>query len=137
MAKIYKTSDRIKVKVDTITVEIAPLSTQSKKQLQSHMLKASQGNMDAAMEAVFLAVKFAVKSATGIEDADGKQYELEFDGNDLSDDCVNDLLNMEESDKLSAVCMSFLSKVPTVVVDANGKPIDGVKILPRGKSSGK
>jgi hypothetical protein len=135
MATIHRTTDRIKVKVQDITVSISPLTKLQKQTISMLFLKASKGDMEAAMASTFACVKASVKDVQGIKDFDGNEYRLEFENGELTDECVNDLLNMEESEMLQLVCTQFLTKIPKEIVSPlDGKPIEGIKILPRGKS---
>ncbi len=129
MARIFRTSDRIPVKIDTITVTIAPLSFDQKTELQTIMMQASADPMY-AVKGARLAIKYAVKDITGVETLDGTKYAPEFDGTgNLSDAGVDDLLNMEETAKLIAVCSQLISGIPRAVIDpANGKPMKGVSV---------
>lgn len=134
MARIYRTSDRIKVKIDDTVVTIRPLTYHQKAEIQSHFLGFTQGDVTKATEAMVSAIKYAVTGIEGIEDCDGRPYELEFDCDALSEDCVSDLLNIEISDKLQQVCSSLLHGIPKGFVDNSGKPIEGVEIVKKVKS---
>lgn len=127
MAKILRTSDRIHVQIDDVRVSISPLSFHQKAEVQS-MLSLQSGYLKAA----FAAIKYSVKAVSGIEVGDGEKYELEFEegGKALSDQCVDDLLNMESSAKLLTVCASMMAGIPSAgFADAEGKPLEGVSIV--------
>ena len=130
--KIYKCSDRIEVKVDSISLFISPLSYQQKMSLQELMIKASKGDMFSAMQAVVAALKMSVKDIKGVLDAEGSEYKLEMNGDELSEASVNDLLNMPISNKISTICTSLLAGVPDKILDANGEPLAGVSIISKG-----
>lgn len=133
--KIYKTTDKISVKIEDVEFKISPLSYQQKVNVQSELIKAQGGNPMAIMTAARLAIKYSVKAVSGIQDVDGNQYQLEFDGTELSEACVDDLLNLDPEQRLQLVCMSLLQGKPTQPVDADGKPIKGIKI--EGNDKGK
>lgn len=127
--RIYKTTDRIPVKIDKLEFKISPLTFQQKANIQSELLKAQGNNPMAIMAAARLAIKYGVKDISGVVDADDQPYALEFDDNgELSEVCVDDLLNLDPSQRLHLVCMSLLQGKPTVPVDADGKPLEGIKI---------
>lgn len=132
--KVYKTTDKIKVVVDDLTVEISPLSFEVKSDIQASIL--SGGEMG-VVNAAKMAIKHSVKTIDGLENPDGSKYELEFDGNCLADSCVDDILNIDEDDKLSLVCTSLLNGIPQKFVDPQTKkPIKGIHIE-RPEVSGK
>lgn len=132
MSKIYRVTDRVKVKIDDITISVSPLSKEQKRQLMSLMMKAQTGDLSSAQQSLEEAIKFSVKSISGVTDGNDEPYALEFQDGALSEACVNDLLNMEIGSKIQAVCIALLNNVPKTFVDQNGKAIEGVKIIPKG-----
>lgn len=131
--RIYKTNQKIEVKVDDLSIFVSPLSVHQKMELQGLMMKAANNDMNAAMEAVVKALKMAVKDIKGVltsdEEGNDVDYELGFDGEELSDECVNDLLNMPCSNKISQICTSLLAGIPDKILGPDGKPLDGVSIV--------
>ncbi len=137
--KIYKLSDRIKIKINEVTVSISPLSFQQKSEIQGHMLEAAKGDLARGMEGARLAIKYAIKDIEGFEDSEGEKYKLEMENNILSDEDSENLLNTEMSNEIASVCLAFLSSVPSEIIDANtGEPMEGVEvILPKSKAQKK
>lgn len=126
--KIYKVTDKIPVKIDTLEFKISPLQHIQKTNIQREILKAEQGDPFALMDAAKLAIKYAVKEVKGITDQDDNEYVLEFENGELTENCVDDLLNADQEQKLSLVCMGLVKGIPTAPVDQNGKPIKGIKV---------
>lgn len=108
--------------------------------LQSDMVKAANGDLNAAMDAVSNSIKYSLKEIHGVtvEDEEGNEtpYKLSFEDNgDLTDECIDDLLNMEESNKINAICSSLIGGVPTgTIKDNNGNPMEGVSIIAKKKT---
>lgn len=128
--KVYKISDRVKVKIDDITIKIAPLSYETKCDIQAQLIN---GDTLGIVKAAKMAIQCAVKEVEGIENADGSVYVLEFEGSNLTDDCVDDLLNIDQDNKLSFVCTKLLEGIPSSFVDPKtGKKIEGIKIERQG-----
>lgn len=123
MAKLYRRTARIKIKIEDITVTISPLTQDEKAEIQTEMLGYAKGNIKAGARGVFLCLKYAVKDVSGIEDSDGNPYALKFEDKTLSDESVNDLLNMELTEKLTQVCSSLTNGIPK---DFN---IEGVEVV--------
>lgn len=131
MTRIFKRSDRITVKVDSITVKLAPLTLDQKTEIQQAMLVGrTKGDIREASKGIALALKYAVKGIEGLEDADGNSYKLGVgpDGN-LNDECIDDLLNLELTPKLAMVCASMVNGVPKKFSDEKGNPLDGVELV--------
>jgi hypothetical protein len=128
MSRIYRTTDRIAIKIHDITVKISPLSLQQKNQILSLMLEGQKDNdMVKLSQATMLAIRFCLKSVEGIQDAEGNAYQLEFDENGmLSEQCTDDMLNMEQSTALTQVCAAIINGVPSEFVDQKGQPLEGV-----------
>lgn len=135
MSKIYRTTDRVKVQIDDIVISISPLSKEQKRQLMSLMMKAQTGDLTSAQTSLEEAIKFSVKGISGVLDGNDEPYSLNFENNVLTEECVNDLLNMEVGAKIQAVCIALLNNVPKVFVDQSGKPIEGIKIIQKESAS--
>ena len=78
---------------------------------------------------------------SGIFDQDNEEWELEFDEDGLvTEDCIDDLLSLEISDKLSSTVTQFLNGYPKdgeVKDPLTGKTLDGVTIIQTPKSEDK
>ena len=125
MSKIYRTSDKLPVKIQDITFKISPLTFQHRSEIQSHLSKA-QDDFNEASIGSFKAIKYAVKEIDGVENYDGSDYKLEFEDNVLTDDCVNDLLNLEVFLDLAN---SLIHGVPEHILGPDGKPVKGISLL--------
>lgn len=123
MSIIYKTTDRIPVKISDITVFISPLTYAQKEEIQNAFMQ------NKVFEASRLAIKYAVKKLDGVSLSDGSSYTLELENGALTDGCVDDLLNMSQSQKLAMVCSTLVGSIPTQILDDRGNPVEGVEIL--------
>ncbi len=134
MTKLYRSSDRISIKVDDITIKISPLSFHQKAEMQSLLIT---GNPMDIVKAAHYAVRCAVKEISGVKLHDGSQYELEFDGDILSEECVSDLFNIPQKDKIGLICTELLNGIPNGFLDPQtGEKLEGVSII-RSKSPAK
>lgn len=126
MARIYKTTDRIDVKIDDISIKISPLNFEQKCEIQTQLLSGQPMDI---VRAARTAIKFCVKEVSGIEDADGNPHKLEFNNGELTDSSIDDLLNLEQQEKIRLLCTTMLHGVPKQLLDPQtGKPMAGVKI---------
>lgn len=126
MVKIYRTTDRIPVKIGSITVDVSPLSFEQKADIQAMLM---DNNPISIVKAAKQAVKYAVKGISGVKLSDGTNYELDFEGEVLSESCVDDLLNIDQDQKISLVCTTLLNGIPKEFVDPQtGKKIEGISI---------
>lgn len=139
MARIYRLTDRIEVKVKDINFKLSPLSISQKSELHAHITKGSaNGDTGEILKASMKAIKFTVKDLTGVDDIDDKPYELSFDGDGcLSDECVEDLMNMEYNQNIIAMCVAMAQGTPEEFTGADGKPLEGVKRIHKAKAKGK
>ncbi|MCK5616157.1 hypothetical protein KAR91_80580 [Candidatus Pacearchaeota archaeon] len=133
MGIVYRTSDRIKLKVSELVVTIGPLTKYQKEKIQS--LSLNDKLMDAAGEAI----KCGIKNIEGLVLADGSDYVLSFDDNkELTDDCVDDIMNVGESGLISNICASLISGIPDEFVNPyTGKKLEGVEFIKVGGKSEK
>lgn len=91
------------------------------------------------MQAAGEAIKCGIKNIAGLKLADGSDYELNFDdNNELTDESVDDLLNLEESGKLTNICAALVNGIPKEFVNAyTGKKLEGVEFIKTGGTKGK
>ena len=136
MSIIYTTKDRIPVNIGDITFQISPLSYQQKTTLQALMNKAiSEKDMTFAQDAAFQSVKLAVKSVKGLELPNGDSFSVELENGVLTDESVDNLLNIEQSNALAAVCSSLINGIANNIIDPyTGKTMEGISF---GEGTGK
>ena len=132
--KIYRTTDRIPVKIGELIFKVAPLSSHQKIEILSCQVSEAGTSYQNVAKATFLAVKYGVKEVEGLEYATCEdKYELKFDDPTkaaLTDDCVNELLSMEYREELVMACFAFMNKIPKEIVNpTTGKPLKGVQVL--------
>lgn len=129
MSKIYRKTDRLKLKIDNIEVTISPLSLHEKTEIQQMMIEAkARGNIGSLTGSIVKAMKYSIKGISGLIDSDGNKYQLDFDENkNVSDESIDDLMNIELGEKLQMVCSSLLGGIPKSFVDDKGQPLAGVE----------
>lgn len=92
--KISKLTDRFNIKLEGVTVIVAPLSGSQKIEMTSFYKQGENGRIliDKPAQELYL-VKHSVKEIEGIRDLDGNAYQLEFDRNGfLTNDCAEEVL---------------------------------------------
>lgn len=135
--KIMRTTDRIHVKVDEITLIVSALSYQQKVEVQSCGINIGKDNNPLDVNKMMrLVIKYSVKGINGIETIDGSNYELEFKDEaktELSDNCVEELLSIQlTSQKMIIALMGLIGGIPkdnTIVDPETGEKLKGVEIL--------
>ncbi len=135
-SKIYRTSDIIPMKVDGLRIGISPLTFDQKMEIQAEILK---GDAQGPMRAAALSVMYSVKQLSGMKMLDGSDYELEFDEDGhLTKECWDDLCNLQEQAKLTALCLNLVNGMPKEFIDHNtGEPLEGVSIIRQKEKTGK
>jgi hypothetical protein len=128
MAKILRLKDRLKVKIGDVVFTIAPLSYLQKQELANcTSIKGGQERLDLARsQALYL--KYSVKDIEGVESYNGEKYELEFEGDHLTDECVSDLFHLEEREKLSIASWQLLNGIKELRDPVTGEELEGVSI---------
>jgi hypothetical protein len=133
MARIYKTTDRIKVKIDDIIVTLAPLTFRQKQEGQSMIISGQKNGEDHAItKAVIQLIKWSLKGIAGLVDGDGNAYQLKMHNDEVSDESIDDLLNIEMYPKLMTVCTAMSVAVPSQFIGPDGKPLEGVELVTSG-----
>ena len=129
MTIIYRVTDRIKVKVGDMEFKLSPLSLSQKNELQTIAFKGQQtGNQADILEAASKAIKYCVKEVSGIYDTGGNEYKMDFDDSGcLSDECVDDLLNLECGLAVMNMCAAMSRSTPEEFTNPDGTKMEGVK----------
>jgi hypothetical protein len=134
MAKIFRKTDKIKVRVgnesDNLVLVLSPLDYQQKNEIQSMLLEAQNKNEPTRyVDGIRLAIKYSVKGVENCVDGDGNKYVPAFENGLLTDECVDDLMNMDLSDKVMMVCANLARGVPSKFLDQQNKELPDVEIL--------
>jgi hypothetical protein len=134
MVKIYRPSDRIVVKIGDVTFKLAPLTLHQKTEVQAAMIEGKgKLNIRDLTRGIALALKYSLKSVQGIVDSDGNQYQLSQENGILTDECIDDLMNMEISNQLAMIASNMATGVPKVFTDDKGQPLKGVELIEEKK----
>ena len=133
MAIVYRTTDRLKLKVKDLVFTLSPLNRYQKARIQDMIVD------DKMTEAACESIRCSIKSISGVQTLDGSEYGLEFNENgELIDSCVDDLFNLDVSPELSQICVSLLNGIPKVFTHPlTGKKLKDVEYVKSGKSSEK
>lgn len=115
MARIYRLTDRLTYKVGELEIKVSPLSVEDKIAITEFMYKGQSGNLSSMMNGSIHALKCSIKEITGLTDVDGNEYKLEFENGKLTQSCAEDLLNIEQSSSLIALCSSFIGGIPSTL----------------------
>lgn len=128
MSIVYRKSDRITLKVHDLTVKVAPLTFAEKAEING--LIGSAADPNGAMKGSLLAVKCAVKDIKGLTLPDGSPYKLEFENDKLTDECVDDLTNIQGGSELFIACLNLISGVPQDFINpVTGQKLEGIEVV--------
>lgn len=128
MAKILRMKDRIRVKIGDIEFLMAPLSYLHKQEIANCTRNSGGKEIYDFLKAQALHIKYGLKGVKGLKTYDDKDYELQFDGDCLSDECLNEILAIECNDKLSAAAWSILNGYDQEAISNNEKALEGIDI---------
>lgn len=136
MSIVYRVSDRIEIKVHDVTFKVSPLTRKQKIDVIQCTFNKESDSYTNLEEMIFRLVRYTVKEVTGgLEDVDGKKYELEMDGDVLSEDCVNDLLNLQIGKEIRLIGQQLAKGIPDMFTDPEtGEKLDGVEIINKSKT---
>lgn len=129
MARIYKCTDKIPLKIHDLKVKISPLTFDQKNTCQGMIMSGNQ------MSAAFHALQCSLKELDGIENGDGSKYELEFEDGIVAKACMDDLLNLSESQDMQLVAISLINGIPKEFNNpVTGGKLEGVEFIKEKKS---
>jgi len=109
--KVYRTSDRIPIKMAGLTFWISPLTYAQKAEILAQVSMSGGEEKQNFGRMVFLSVKYAIKKVEGLEDSDGNPYEVQFEGDSITDESVNDLLQLDCQPKLTQTCANLINGI--------------------------
>lgn len=134
MAKIYRTTDRIPVKIGDLVFKLSPLTYDQKIKVADAFSVVNGEATQKAGTATALIMKYSIKEVEGLEYATGDEpYKLKFekDGESLTSECLNELFSLECKADLSMACFALLNGITDKVVNSEtGEPLEGIEILP-------
>lgn len=102
---VYRASDRIPVKIGPLKFELSPLTSDQKAQVLSIDITEGGVTKQDQVKQAKLAIKYCVKSVSGIELADGKPFKIKL-GEDgcITDDDLEVLLSIDYAPQLVKIC---------------------------------
>lgn len=127
--KIPRLGSKFKVTIQDAIFTVEPLSYEKKAEMGNFTrILAGKEIVDTRKVAHFM-IKHSVKAIEGVYDLDNEKYELEFDGDCLSDNCASEIGLMLISAELQLACMSVASgNYENVINPVNGEVLEGIKI---------
>lgn len=129
---VFKKTDRIWIDVGEAKFAFSPIDVQEKQKLYSKG-SSIQENQEQALQFAKEIVRLTLKDCEGLVNSDGSPYQLSFDSSGyLSNDNIEELLNTDIAGLLITMSSSFLAGMPSgeyVINPADGKPIEGVKVV--------
>lgn len=128
--KILRLEDRFKISMNGVTFTVAPLSGRQKLEMTSMIRQHPDGKLylDKPSQELYL-VKHSVKSVEGLKDFDDQNYELEFNGNELSDDCAEELLSFLANTWFTvANTQAIRGEFGPVINPIDGKALEGIEV---------
>lgn len=134
MSRILRMNDRIEITVGDIKFKLAPLSYGHKQELLGSTRNSGGKEIFDLAKAQFLYLKYGLKEIHGIKDYNDEDYKLSFQGDYLTDDCVSEIMNIEQTPDLLNACWQVLNGIKELE-DENGESLEGVniKVVPSGK----
>jgi len=138
MIKILRLSDRIKLKMGKVTFFLAPLNNDKKREISScTTMQAGEAVFDHGM-AQHLYLKYSLKEVKGVKDFHNNDYELEFDGDYLTEECVSEVFMLPQKEVLMQCAWQVMNGIPSKLLDDDGKLLKGValEVMQKAKPSG-
>lgn len=131
MSIIYRKTDLIKLQIGDLIFSLKPLSYLERTEIMGCLVNNEGEVVENAAKATFLAIRYTIRKIDGATLSDGSKYELEFnEAGNISDECIDDLLNIDTDGKLGLAITNFLKGIPSKLIDPNtNKELKGVKII--------
>lgn len=121
--KIYRTTDRIPVKIADLTFWFSPMTWAHKSEIVSLTQREGGEVKVDGNRVAFLTLKYSLKAIEGLKCADGSDYVFDCDSDGIpTDETINDLFQLDTVDKLVTVAASWLSKIRPI--ELSGVTVD-------------
>lgn len=134
MTIIYRKNDLISLKIGDLTFNVKPMTYIERVEVMTCLSNVEGTVVENAAKATFLAMKYTIRKLDGAFLVGGEKYKVEIaeDGY-ISDESIDDLLNIEQSGNLGKALHNFLKGVPAKLIDPRtGKELEGVEIVNQG-----
>lgn len=134
MTIIYRKNDFVSLKIGDLIFKIKPLTYEERVEIMSCLSNAGGTVVENAAKATFYSMKYAIKGIDGAFLPDGSKYDITL-GDDglITDDSIDDLLNIELNGLLSKALQNFLRGVPAKIIDPQTKKdLEGVEVVRKG-----
>lgn len=132
MAIVYPTKKSVFIKIGEVTFKVMPLSRQQKL-LITEMIYKDAGSIHINLaKSTYEMMRMMIKGVDGLKNPDGSAYELKFKDNLLTDDCLDDLSNVVDTQNIQMALKNFLTGVPSKLYSIIGEsitPLKGAKVL--------
>lgn len=127
---IYRTTDKVALKVGDVTLLVSPLSAYQKAIVMSQTKMRGGKEVPDAMQMALLTLRYSVKGIEGHDAtyADGSVFALTFNGDGLDDDSLTGLMQILDSAKLNQIAAQLLT---TGIADLS---VEGVEVEVTGNS---
>lgn len=123
MAKILRTTDIIRFEVGEVKFGISPLSVE-KKSLVSGATRLVGGEyVHDLVTAQQIFIKHSLKELSGVQDYDGNEYVLEFENGSLTDECVDDIFNLEQRSEFMVIGWEVFNGLADKIKDPKKKKL--------------
>ena len=120
---IYKSTDRIPIKIGALGLTLAPLTFEQKKTLFSNVKQRAGKPVEDVEDAAKKALKYSIKEIKGAKQWDGSDFKLNFDNQgNLIDSCVEALMNLSDSGKI-------MDSVSKIMSNRLADEVEGVEIV--------
>jgi hypothetical protein len=130
----YRPSDLVKVKIGEAIFYVSPLKYGQKTEIMGLTQPQNGIVFTDVAQAAYKLVKYCVKKVENIVYADGEPLVLKIIDGELTDESVEELLNISISTELIITCQSMLNGVPDKVINPEtGAVLKNVQILKGGK----
>ncbi len=128
--KALLVTDVVKVSIGKVVFLISPLKREHKFEIIA-LRRNKAGDVVENLEAASrLYLKYALKEVKGVKTYHGDKYALSFDDSGaLTDDCVEEILSIQESADLVTASMQIINGIPDEIIDfGTGEKMKGVRL---------
>ena len=131
MIVVHDVNDVLKIDICGIIFHVSPLTQRQKMDVMNSWSTKSGEATNNSLAAVEKLMRYMIRDVEGLSTSNGSSYRLEKEDGKLTDRCIDNLLNLPISTKLTVALQNFITSIPEkeFIDFQTGKKLEDVKFV--------
>lgn len=130
MAIVYPIDHLVKIRIKDVTFHVRPLTGNEKIEITAMMTKQEGTLIENLAKTTYYMMRIMIKEVEGLQTPNGKKWSLRFKDAKITDECLDELTNIQLQKFLGPALNNFLAGVPSELLHPQtGEKLEGVEII--------